>query len=143
MDELTMTVPELTKLCEQVFDARKILDKGKEDLKELQQAYDSLTFKMMDALEAHGLKKFAHDRGTISLIDKKSVKLPVGDDKFALFDFLKERGEFDGLIGIHSGKLNTWFNEAAKDAEEKGEMFTPPGLQLPTEYKQVRLTKSK
>lgn len=98
---------------------------------------------LLKEMEKTGISKFSLDGvGTIFQRETMSVKTPKApEEKEAFFQYLKNIGEYDALITVNSQSLNSWFRMKQEAAKERGEVFSPPGLELPTTFKQISIRK--
>ena len=137
-----MEVSKLQELCAEMLDLKAQALEFENKRKEINKQIMALEFEAIEHLEAHGLKRFDHGNGKIGTEAKRSVKL---EDKYLFFEWLKERDRFDGLITVHSGKVNEIYKkelEVAKDNNDI-EFLTNgiPGLSKPSTITKIKYYK--
>jgi hypothetical protein len=101
----------------------------------------------MQTLKAAGKKSYPVDGlGTFTIIHKNSVCVPATlEAKRELFKWIEDthgKDYLDSMVGIHSGKLNSFYNEEFDKSEDKS-LFSIPGLEAPTLKEEARFTKKK
>ena len=88
-------------------------------------------------LEAGKVKYFVEGVGTVSLSEKKSIKVPkTNEDKTLFFAYIDDKygEEFaKSLVTINSRTLNSFYNEEAAKIEGPEELRMP-GIEPPTSY---------
>lgn len=122
---------------------REATDKIKAEYQAENKKLEELEAKLLNALEEHKLKSFKSEYGDVGVRERRSVKIPQGDNRSLFFEYLKEKGEFDALITVNSQTLNGWYNEEQEKAKNAGELFYVPGLEIPITTKSIVLKKVK
>lgn len=94
--------------------------------------------KMIDMLETSGLSSYKGPEGQAIISARTSVKIPrTQEDREAFFNYLKELGLYDTMIGVNSQTLNSFYKSQFEEAKERGDVdFEIPGL------KEVELRKT-
>ena len=140
-----VTVEELNGLVTALFETRITKDEIEEKLEGVNAHIKALEGKVIEYLTDLGLETFKGTHGTVTPYEKSSYKIPATpEDRARFFQFLKERGEFDGLITVNYQTLNGWAEREYEAAKARGDIFfTIPGLGAPTITKILSKTKKK
>ncbi len=93
--------------------------------------------KVMHALELLGKKSYkAEGIGTITRVDKLVIQVPkTPKDKLKMFDWITETLGEEGYFAyatVDSQALTKLYNKQAEERAEKGEIFSMPGVDIPT-----------
>ena len=138
-EEIALT--EFDALCKKILLKKKELDAAKavEDKisKELEAMKGEVLahFKNAD-IERHSVKGL----GTVSVTSKSSVKVPVGADRQAFFEYLRKQGIFETMITVNSATLNSWYNQEMEAAIATGKIdFQVPGILEPKPYDVINI----
>jgi hypothetical protein len=76
--------------------------------------------------------------GTLYFSNRMSVTMPKNpEDREAFFNYLKEKGAFDGLITVNSMTLNSFYKQEAEIANSPD--FKIPGIGTPTLIKTLNM----
>ncbi len=118
--------------CERAFALKSEIKALESAQKPLQDLLDNLEREIVAELEERKLSSFDSVSGKLIKTTRTSVKIPQGDDKFAFFDYLRERGQFEALATVNSAQLNKWYKEELELATKEKKMLVVPGLGLPT-----------
>lgn len=133
--ESEVTVNELEELCAEIAKQRDVLDVIDAQKKEENKKLIEFENKLLEMFRSLGKSSYPSKVGTLSVTHRMSVKLPANpEDKKAFFTYLKDRGLFEDMVGVHSATLNSFYKaefEAAKDRGE-GLDFALPGINTPT-----------
>lgn len=129
-----ITVAELESQCESVATQRLVVDQISAKKKEADKVLEDLELRVMETLKALDKKSYASKAGNFIISHKLSVKIPQTDaERAAFFQYLKDRGMFETMIGVHSAKLNSFYKEEFEAAKQRGdEDFEIPGILPPT-----------
>ena len=100
--------------------------------------------KLIEYLKDSGMTSHKANGVMVVLSKRKSVNQPATpEDKEALFNYLREKGEFDGMISINANTLASW---AVREIEAKKEAgifgWLPPGLKEPNERDTITVRKA-
>ena len=128
---------------QKVAELKGEIDLMKAQLGLRQSEYETLCFdvvKLLEAAEIDSVKMFGF---TFYVEERESVTTPKTlEDKKELFEYLKEQGLFEELVGVNSQTLNSFYKTQAKAALEEGILdFKLPGVPPPTVSKNLRLRK--
>ena len=97
---------------------------------------------LLEEMNAENVASFKNEYGSFSVGARTSVKLPATpEDWSAFWQYLSVKDAEDALKTVNSAKLNAWYKEEFKIAQEEGNMdFSIPGLKEPTisEYISMR-----
>lgn len=118
--------------CERAFALKSEIKALEAAQKPLQDLLDNLEREIVAELEERKLSSFDSVSGKLIKTTRTSVKIPQGDDKFAFFDYLREKGQFEALATVNSAQLNKWYKEELELATKEKKMLVVPGLGLPT-----------
>ena len=83
----------------------------------------AMSTKIMEYLDMLGKKKHHTSKGSIVKVERTEWKAPEGEDRLAVVEMLKERGEYDSIAAFNAKKFNTWYCaelEANPDFKLKG-----------------------
>lgn len=138
-----MTVQALTELIE-VFlkakdDAEKAsaaADNAKEQMRVCQSA-------VIGALEGLNKTEEQGSFGKVKVVQREYYKVT---DKYAAYEWLKKRGEFDDLASVNANTLSSHVKAIVhqRREQEKDYVWVPPGMVDSTsDYKYLRVTKPK
>ena len=133
-EQKEVSVASLEALAKQIADQRLVCDQAQMVRKEADKKLDELEFKMIETLNALGKDAYLSEVGRFGISHRTSIRLPVGEDREKFFNYLKETGQFDKLIGINSNTLNAWYKTEFERAKEEGRVdsFSIPGLGEPS-----------
>lgn len=133
-DATQISVPAFEKLCSELYTQNR---KVKEMQKEVDAETETLTAlktKVMAYLEEFEKDKYSSNEGTITVQNKFSVQVPKDEEKKqTFFNWLKEKGIFDGTITVHSATLNSLYNSMLEESGNPD--FEIPGVGRGTHYK--------
>lgn len=151
MDDVT--IKELNELC---LKAKKLKEEAAELKKQKadkEEEYKKVSHKIIAYLDHFGMTSHAgEDFGKVSKARGFSVPSPQGDKKQEFFEFLKSRGDFEGMASINHNTLNAYVRKEIEESSGKPiyddkltvaeiEQFTPPGLEKPKIHYTMRLSK--
>jgi hypothetical protein len=135
-----VSVQELDKLMEQLFDAKVEAKRIEAQLSEQNKEIGSLRAKITSALKELGREDYKTPVGTFRLQTKWRVGLPqTAEDKAAFFSWLRDKGIFDQYATVNSNSLNSLYMREWEAAKERGEgmEFSIPGVPLPKAFETV------
>lgn len=140
-----LTVSKLHDCYEQVCKLREEHEAAKKvasDIWEDFQAEQAVMLSLLDAAEFDEFK--GRDGLKMSVVTKKSAKMPIDyHEKEKLFEYLREKGDFDSLISIHAAKFNSYYNQEREQAiaedPEAALMWSMPGVEEPREYRSLKV----
>lgn len=142
-EELTVSVAELSSLTDKAWDL-------KEQIKDLKAQIDLLNAKkgeiekaILNVMLDSGFERLDGERCSACVENKSSVKIPrTREDKERFFEWLKQRGIFWDKVNVSSQALNSLWKTEKELAEAGGiSEFALPGIEKPTEYKELALRK--
>ncbi len=133
-------------LVMELFSCNKMIAEHEKEIAKLREKKKDTEWRLMDLLEDAGLESFKSNYGTFSFRYQESVKMPQElDNKKQLFDYLKQTGDYDQMITVHSQRLNSWYKaqlEEWQDRKAEGAEFKIPGLDEPKVYRKAYLRTS-
>lgn len=140
-----LKVEELKALAEEL---RMLDDEAKTMKAELEEKHKEIARKEMKCVEylnELGLDTFETPLVKLTPGERSSYKLPSSpEEKEALFNHLRNKGLFEGMVSINYNTLNSWAKEEYDNAKKKGDIFfTIPGLGAPTISPKLYMTKRK
>lgn len=145
-EKQAITVQQLDALCKEIADQRNTCDEYEAKATEQNKTLAALEAKAVEYLEALEREKYQSEYGTISIKENWRVNLPDSPDNWSkLFGYFRERECFDGMITVNSNKLNSFYKEEQKIAEEEGRVmeFAIPGLNPPKLHRSLAYRKAK
>jgi Fe-S oxidoreductase len=153
MEETTMTdssqqatetsLSEMTAMVEKLYELKAEAKAFEAQAKEKNAEFKDLEYKVLQLLEATGASSYECPSGKIVKTRRVSVRQPKSpEDKEAFFDYLKEQGDFDGLISVNSRTLTSYVQKEIEAKEEDGKFgWVPPGLEAPEAIEYLALRK--
>lgn len=137
--EQLINIPKFELLIQTMFEKKAEVDGIKELLAKKTATLESLKSDVLVWLEKFDKTKYSANCGTVSVAHKISVKVPKDPaNKKLLFDWLKERDNFDHYATIPSASLNSLYKEELK-AHGDVKTFKIPGVEQPKAYKQLSM----
>lgn len=146
MDKQAITVQQLDSLCKEIADQRATCEEFEAKATEQNKLLAALEAKAVEYLEVLERDKYQSEFGTISIKENWRVNLPDSPVSWSkLFDYFKERECFEGMITVNSNKLNSFYKEELKIAQDEGRAmeFEIPGLNPPKLYRSLSYRKVK
>lgn len=146
--ENPINVEQLDNLVKQVKDTEKLYKDMKSQASEIYKILESTKAELLHLLKKAGKKKY-HVEGIGVAYIHTEYKVKMTKDlecKKVLYAFLKHKDILLPLTltTIHSATLNSFYNQEAKNEEEKGNPnFSLPGIEPPTHIESVRIRKEK
>ena len=139
----TVTLKEFEEVCAKTFalkaEKERLTKLAKEKGVELLEAQQ----KVIAYLEEFGKTKYLANSGNVHITERRSVKLPKGDDKQAFFDYLESKGVLFDMVNINSRTLQGFYNEEMNAALEDGNIdFQVPGIEEPVAVKTLTMKKA-
>lgn len=142
---MTYTTEEIDKIGSELLDQRDAVNEIDEIYKVQAEALSILNQKMIAILQEIGKDKWVIEgRGTISIVNKFTYRLPTPENVDAFISYLEQKGVDKALRKINSQALNAWANEEMKSALERGDVdFKIPLLDEPKLVQTIRVNKAK
>lgn len=142
--ESELTVCELDTLCAKLFKLREEKEVIEGVLESKQREIGDIERTIEHFLEVHGKEKYhVQGFGTVSVQNNFSFKTPKTPEAKALFfDYLKKCGVYDEFVTVNSQTLNA-FCKAELAVAEDPTSFSIPGIEMPTTYKKIKITKDR
>jgi uncharacterized protein (UPF0335 family) len=138
------TVQDLERLCLEVASQREIVAEFERGKKAANELLETLEQKVLDVFK--GLDKTSYDSkvGKFIISHRQSVKLPATpEDRERFFQYLKDSGQFDSTITVHSATLNRLYKDEFEKAKDRGDDdFEIPGIGPPTVAEILSVRKS-
>lgn len=99
---------------------------------------------IMRTLEAMEIDSLKMNGFTFYVEEKESVKTPKTlEEKALFFEYLRQLGLFDEMVGVNSQTLNSFYRAKSEEALGQGVLeFRMPGIEPPTSYKQLKMRKA-
>jgi hypothetical protein len=138
---MSITVEEFETLCRDLKDKRELYELKKREASDVNAQVEAIENKLAECLDESGKDSYKSEFGTVSLSFRTSYRVPQGDGREEFFNYLKSRGDFDGLITVNSQTLNGWAKKEIEAAKERGEVLEIPGLGQPSVTPMVRFSK--
>jgi len=142
-----MEITKLQEMIDKMGELRDVIDMQTEETKKLNKELTKLKTECVEHLDAHGLRRFDGDSHMVYITEKRSLKI---EDKFAFYEWLKDRDIFEQVVTVSSAKLPSIYDEELELAKENGDLgFIKdgiPGLSEPSVFKSITfkaLTKGK
>ena len=123
---------------------RQEIDAMEAQLKTKKENFTNLCNMLLSALDLLGVNSLKAHGFTFFKERKSSVSLPKSpEERVALFEFLKTKGIFDSVIGIHSQTLNSLYREFEREAMQEGILdFRMPGVAEPVTLTTLKMRKA-
>jgi len=147
VNEDAISMKEMDKLVKDYVEKREGHEAAKKLASEAYNLREEAEFKVLSALKAAGKTKYVVEGvGTFSIVCKEQVTVPKTiEDKDKLFAWIRQTyGEdiLKDMVSIHSAKLNSFYKDAAEQAEDRS-TFSIPGIDQPVVREEVRFNRSK
>jgi len=139
-EKVEVTASQLHDCYEEVCALRVKHEAAKKAASDIYEDLNCVKQKMIYLLREGEFDEFkGRDGNKVKIKIKKSAKMPLDwGAREELFEYLKEKGDFDGLISIHAAKFNSYYNQELEQAiskdPEAAMMWSMPGVEPPTEY---------
>lgn len=132
---------DLNSLIEKIVELEEDIEAHKRVVKGLNEQLGLIENQAIEALTALNLTSVKHEKGTLILTTRFSVKNPATpEDKKAFYDYLKEKQLFENMVSVNSNSLNAWYKAEMEAAKQSGDFgFKVPGIAEPSAYQQVSL----
>jgi len=139
-----VTLKDLASLMTKLKEMRDAKDAVKKQASEMEAEIGKLEQKLIEYLKDSGMTSHKANGVHIILTKRVSVAQPATpEDKQALFDYLREKGEFDGMVSVNAQTLTSWARREIEAKKEAGVFgWLPPGLKEPNEYDTLSLRKA-
>lgn len=129
-----ISVPAFETLISELYAQNRKIKAMQETIDAETETLNGLKKKVLEYMEEFGKDKYSSNMGTISVQNKFSVQVPKdAEQKQKFFDWLKEKGIFDGTITVHSATLNSLYNSMLEESGDPD--FEIPGVGRGTYYK--------
>lgn len=126
---MSITVEELNKMIENIADLRAKESEASMAKKVISDELALAEGRVIDALTELNMESYKSPHGGISISHRSSVKLPQGEDRQRFFNYLKQKGLYDTMIGVNSQTLNSFYKSELKAAQDRGDAdFNVPGI---------------
>ena len=134
MESSKITVEELKACAEAIFAAKNQKEEIEKELSSVNESIRTLENRCLEYLSALGLESFKSTSGTVTSSQRVAYTVPKTDtDRESFFNYLREKGVFDGLVTVNYQTLNGWAKKEYEAAKEAGDLFfSIPGLGAPT-----------
>lgn len=119
LKEVSLT--EMNALGERMSELKALKARADDEASRVSAELEGIKKQIIDYMLGHDLKSYRSPHGLLTVRSKFTAKLPQGENKIALFQFLKDEGEFERLASIHSATFNSWVQERYDLAKEAGE----------------------
>lgn len=144
----SVTVEELDALVQDLFKRKQEIKDEQEKVDAKTTELESLKAKIVVYLTELNREQYKTQHGTVSRSEKWNVTLPADDiAKAQLFDHLRSRGIFEKYATVNSKSLNSLYmadwKAAQKEGPEKGMEYRMPGINPPTLFVVLSMTKGK
>lgn len=146
MSEHSISVKELDEMVENLFKMKKEIQDEEDKISEKSKILEALKTKIIVTLKEHERESYRSDMGMVTVSQKWRVKLPANDiEKAKLIEHLRERGLFEKYVSVNSNSLNSLFMTDWEIAQKegKGMDFKMPGIDEPTLFETLHITKGK
>lgn len=132
-------------LSSKLVSLKEELDCKKQELKQLQEAFDQTSQELISLCESLEIDSFNAHGFMFYTQEKESVRIPKDEEsKSAFFEWLKTQGLFDSMISVNSQTLNSLYRAKSEEALKEGILdFRIPGIDESTKYKQLGMRRSK
>lgn len=139
-----VTTKEIKEAIERVHELAVEKAKIETKLSQTNKLIMSAEMLVMGLLEKAGMKEFPSEYGTFQIVEQSSVSMKHVD-KAALFQYLKDTGQFEGLATIHARTFVGWYNREEERAKQEGrEMeFSIPGCPSFEPFNKLKYKKPK
>jgi len=141
-----VSLAEMDALVSALFAKKQEIEEAEAVVSELNKALMQIQMKLTDALKAHGRESYSHPAGRINIIQQWRYKMPQSyDGKDKLYNWLKSKGDYEGLITINANTFNAYCKreEEAHVSSGKEGLFEIPGVEPPSLFETVRVTKAR
>lgn len=144
MTETNTTLSDLNALIDRIANLRAQEEEASRVKKEINELLEIEEARMIEMLASNQLTSYKGPGGKVVLAYRTSVRVPKeGNDKAALFEWLREKGLYDQLVSVNSQTLNSLYKSELDEAKERGETdFAIPGLRDVTMTPQLRFTRA-
>jgi hypothetical protein len=129
---MSITFEEVEGLCSQIAAQRGKVDELEAAKKQENEKLDFLEKQLIETLKKLGKTSFNSKSGGFVISYRTSFKVPATPEaRLAFFDYLKQKGIFEGMISVHSATLNSFCKKELEAAQDRGEGldFAIPGIE--------------
>ena len=139
-----VTMKEFEALCDKTFSIKEEKDVLKKALKGVEERLVEAQQQVIAYLEQFGKTKYLANAGNVHITERRSVRLPQGEDKKAFFDFLDSKGVLFDMVHMNSRTLQSFYKEEMNAALDAGNIdFQVPGIEEPVAVKTLTMKKAK
>jgi hypothetical protein len=133
----------LSDTAERLAELKRSIEKAEAAVKVLKGQFTTQSMVMLELLEAHNIDSVKMHGFTFYTQISESVKTPKTlEQKRELFDYLRDKGLFEEMVGVNSQTLNSFYKAMSAQAAELGDLdFRMPGVEEPTPFTELRLRK--
>lgn len=117
----TATLGDMNELAVRLASLRDAKKELEDRVSELSSELESLQKRLIELMTENELTTYKAPCGTISVTHHFTARLPQGEEKTKLFEYLKSVGRFEEMASIHSQTFNSWVKEQYELAKERGE----------------------
>lgn len=145
-DKKEVSVPEFDEIVEKVFKQREKIDLIQMELKREQEILDKMNVRVLAILKELKRDSYKSPLGSVGIQRRTSVTMPKDPtQREQFFGYLREKGAYDALITVNSQTLNAWYKQELEQAqlEKRSLDFQVPGLNPPSTFEVIRVTKGK
>ena len=129
-DTKEITITEMDCMLEDLAAQKKTYEDAKKASSKEFEKLENLKREVLYWLEKSNHEKYSSRDVTVYKQARHSYKVPKGDQQDMFYAWLKERGDFDRLISVHSRTLNAYCKEEMEAALSKGDVdFEIPGVE--------------
>lgn len=138
-----MTVAELDAMMRRLGEIEDEIEKLEAQVTVFNKEYGQIQARCTAYLKELNRKDYVSPYGKLTRKQEWTVTLPKDKNKYLFFDYLKKKGIFEDLIGIHSKTLQAYYNAEWKVAEDEGGeaaamTFSLPGIGAPKLFETVK-----
>lgn len=139
-----ITVKELEEKIERAFELKKEWQEIKKKQTEKNQELVELQGEIGVILEGLEMTSYKSKAGLFMIQEQVNYRLPQDDEsRSAFFNYLKEKGVYDQMIGINSQRLQSFVKAEVELAEREEDFdFLPDGIQKSEVYTKYSMRKS-
>lgn len=136
-----VSVAELNKACEDMFNIRAIIEEKEKELSGLSEQLEVIKRKVQGILADSGLDSFKSPFGTVGTRTINTFTMPKDPDKKRFFlQFLDAQGMSEGMLTVNHQTLNAYCRSLLE--ENKHDLnYSIPGVDEPKAYTTITMRK--
>lgn len=141
-----VSVAAMDNLVQAICEKRTVIESLESVVSEHNKELAKLQAKLTDIMKLLERDSYDSPAGRINIIQQYRYRMPDSlEDRAKLFDFMKARNEYDGLITVHSQTFNSYCKKLQEAAEKAGDgmYFVIPGVEAPSLFETIRVTRKK